>query len=125
MRKTNGRKMPALAAVVLMGVLAACGEQEPDPERVAALREDYCTNLAAWQRLTHAPPAKGYDDAPAPTAAAVVISAAKVIDREHLDHEGSHILEDTSQAVSHNDQYAEGRVSAYCSAVGFETLMKY
>ncbi|WP_369148921.1 hypothetical protein [Streptomyces sp. R44] len=52
-------------------------------------------------------------------------SAAKVIDREHLDHEGSHILNDTSQAVSHHDRDAEKRVSAYCSAVGFETLMKY
>lgn len=54
-----------------------------------------------------------------------MISAAKVVDREHLDHDGSHILNDTAQAVSHNDRNAEGRVSAYCSAVGFETLMKY
>ncbi|MCZ0983398.1 hypothetical protein O1L60_41970 [Streptomyces diastatochromogenes] len=53
------------------------------------------------------------------------MSAAKVIYREHLDHAGSHILYDTSQAVSHDDQDAEKRVSEYCTAVGFETLMKY
>ncbi|WP_405861677.1 hypothetical protein OG361_40010 [Streptomyces sp. NBC_00090] len=124
MRKTNGLKVSALAAVVLAGLLSACGEQEPDPERVAAWREDYCSDLAAWQRITHDPPEKGYGNEPALTAAAV-ISAAKVVDREHLDHAGSHILNDTAQAVSHDDRDAEGRVSAYCSAVGFETLMKY
>ncbi|MFE7513513.1 hypothetical protein ACFU8I_20170, partial [Streptomyces sp. NPDC057540] len=32
---------------------------------------------------------------------------------------------DTAEAVSHNDQDAEKRVSEYCAAVGFETLMKY
>ncbi|MER7541106.1 hypothetical protein ABTX77_41155 [Streptomyces sp. NPDC097704] len=124
MWNTNKRKMSALLAVVLTGSLSACGKQEPDPERVASWREDYCSDLSTWQRITHDPPEKGYGNEPVLTAAAV-ISAAKVIDREHLDHAGSHILYDTSQAVSHNDQDAEKRVSEYCAAVGFETLMKY
>ncbi|MFF8808318.1 hypothetical protein [Streptomyces omiyaensis] len=110
--------------MLLAAVLSACGEQGPDPERVASWREDYCSDLAAWQRITHDPPVKGYGNEPVLTAAAV-ISAAKVIDREHLDHEGSHILNDTARAVSHQDREAEKRVSAYCDAVGFETLMKY
>ncbi|MFD4371267.1 hypothetical protein [Streptomyces sp. NPDC058486] len=92
MRRTNSRTASARAAVVLMVVLTAvlsgCGEQEPDPERVAAWREDYCSDLAAWQRVTHDPPEKGYGNEPVLTAAAV-IAAAKVIDREHLDHDGT------------------------------------
>ncbi|MFI8369958.1 hypothetical protein [Streptomyces sp. NPDC085466] len=124
MRKTNKRKVSALLAVVLAGVLSACGAQEPDPERVASWREDYCWDLSTWQRITHDPPVKGYGNEPVLTAAAV-ISAAKVIDREHLDHEGSHVLHDTVEAVSHNDRDAEKRVSEYCAEVGFETLMKY
>ncbi|MFE5594574.1 hypothetical protein [Streptomyces sp. NPDC056549] len=92
--------------VVLAGILPARGEQEPDPERVASWWEDYCWDLSTWQRITHAPPAKGYGNEPVLTAAAV-ISAAKVIDREQLDYAGSHILYDTVEAVSHNDRDAE------------------
>ncbi|MFD3532613.1 hypothetical protein [Streptomyces sp. NPDC058664] len=103
-RKTNGRKVPVLSAAILAGVLSACGEQDPDPKRVTSWREDYCWDLWAWQRITHDPPEKGYGNEPALTAAAV-ISAAKVIDREHLDHGGSHILNDASQAVSHDEPF--------------------
>ncbi|MFB7512762.1 hypothetical protein [Streptomyces sp. NPDC056144] len=124
MRRTGRRKVSALLVVALTGLLSACGEQEPDPERVASWREDYCWDLWAWQRVTHDPPEKGYGNEPVITAAAVM-SAAKVVDREHLDHAGSHILYDTSQAVAHGDQEAERRVSEYCAAVGFETLMDY
>ncbi|KQX59059.1 MULTISPECIES: hypothetical protein [unclassified Streptomyces] len=124
MRRTNGPKALVVAALVLTGLLSACGAREPDPEQAAAWREDYCTRLSAWQRFAHDPAVRDNDDDPGLMAAAV-LSAAKVVDREHLDHEGSHVLDDTAQAVAHDDRDAEGRVSAYCSAVGFETLMKY
>ncbi|MFH8725517.1 hypothetical protein [Streptomyces termitum] len=124
MRGTRGGPAALLLAAALVGALAGCGAQEPDPEDVAAWREDYCQDLYLWQRLAHDPPEKGYGN-DLVLAASAVVTAAKVLDRHHLDHGGSHVLRDTGDAVSANDRYAEGRISAYCSAVGFETLMKY
>jgi hypothetical protein len=60
------------------------------------------------------------DDAEVSAYAAV--AAAKMLDREGLDHDGSHILNDTAAAVD-GDTGAESRAVSYCSDSGFETLV--
>ncbi|WP_437082349.1 hypothetical protein [Streptomyces sp. enrichment culture] len=105
----------AAVAVVVVGASAGCSGT--DPEEVRNRRETYCTGLAAWQRAERA--AEGGDE----VAGYGVVAAAKALDQEGLDVDGSHILQDTGLAVG-GDPAAEGRAAAYCADTGFETLVK-
>lgn len=105
------------AAAVAVLVCASAGCSGTDPEEVRNRRETYCTRLAAWQRAEGA--AEGGDEA----AGYAAVAAAKALDREGLDVDGSHVLRDTALAVD-GDPDAGGRAAAYCAATGFETLMK-
>ncbi|MGP2436321.1 hypothetical protein [Streptomyces sp. JW3] len=101
-------------AVLVAGVLGGCSG--PDPEQVANWRETFCTRLGAWQE------ARDAAEGGAANAGRAVVAAAKVLDREGLDQDGSHVLIDTALAVE-GDLGAAGRAASYCDGVGFETLV--
>ncbi|WP_137988957.1 hypothetical protein [Streptomyces vilmorinianum] len=89
-----------------------------DPEQAKAWQRDYCTKLGSWQKARNA------TDPSVEAAGYAAIAVAKVLDREHLDHDGSHVLDDTARAVTAGDGEAEGRAVAYCGSSGFETLVR-
>ncbi|MFI9756310.1 hypothetical protein ACIHFB_00010 [Streptomyces sp. NPDC051963] len=98
-------------------------------------QRDYCTELGSWQDAKHATMTSSADaDASdeqnvqssefdnAESAGQAAIDASKRLDREGLEHGGTHILDDTVNAVG-GDVGAEGRAVSYCDSSGFETLV--
>ncbi|WP_320779950.1 hypothetical protein [Streptomyces sp. CRN 30] len=106
-------------AVAVAGVLGVCltGCSGTDSAVAHDRRETYCGRLGAWQQARNA--GDGGDG----IAGIAVVAASKPLDRDRLDTGGSHVLTDTALAVE-GDPQAEGRVVAYCDAVGFETLTR-
>ncbi|GGX86783.1 hypothetical protein [Streptomyces minutiscleroticus] len=114
-RGAVGRVARTAAAVVVIGVIGGCSSPHA-PGRSDERERSYCTGLGAWQDARRAA------DGSAEAAGDAALAAAKVLDREGLDHDGSHVLRDTAAAVG-GDAGAESRVVSYCDATGFETLV--
>ncbi|MFH9550985.1 hypothetical protein [Streptomyces sp. NPDC017435] len=106
-----------------------------DPAQAKEWQRDFCTKLGSWQDAKHATTASVADDdasdgqnvqspefGDTESAAHAVIGASKRLDREGLEQGGSHILDDTVNAVG-GDIRAEGRAVSYCDSSGFETLV--
>ncbi|MEU4091549.1 hypothetical protein [Streptomyces sp. NPDC026673] len=126
----------AAAVVVVAGLISGCSSAEP--ARAMEWQRRYCTELGAWQDAGRAL-AEAADDADdvggeggeggrsagsdeVEVSGHGAVAAAKVLDREGLDRDGSHILIDTAAAVG-GDTGAERRVVSYCEDSGFETLV--
>ncbi|WP_326777667.1 hypothetical protein [Streptomyces sp. NBC_01445] len=110
--------MTAAAVVALcLGLTGGCSfGDSTDPKKAAAQQQRFCAQFGQWQQ----------DDATHDVdsvSAQMVVDAAKVLDREHLDTKGSHILRDTEEAVVHHIHYSAVRVTAYCDRAGFEMLV--
>ena len=131
LRRKAAAMIPVLATSTL---LAACSSY--DPKHAAALQRDYCVKLAAWRTARdamlasassvdasdwtniHWPEADQADE-----AGSKAMDAAKVLDREDLDHLDSHILDDTEKAVIDRNAVAEARATNYCAESGFGDLV--
>lgn len=122
--------MRVLKAVVpvlaLVAVAAGCSSSEGrDAERLTAQRENYCTQLGAWQEARNAAgtdtPKSGYDDVGAVAQDAFL--AMRPLRDEPVGG-GRTLAEATVAAMNNRDSEAEGRVVQYCGDVGFETLTR-
>ncbi|MFG3043442.1 hypothetical protein ACGFZR_00710 [Streptomyces sp. NPDC048241] len=118
------------AALVVAAVLMS-GCSSDDPARAEEWQRDYCAKLGSWQDLAHAATgseANGVEssDADADDAASAghaVVDASRRLDRAGLEQGGTHILDDTVDAVG-GDIGAESRAVSYCDSSGFETLVR-
>jgi len=116
--------VPVLA---LVAVTAGCSSSEGrDEERLTAQRENYCTQLGAWQKARNAagtdtPEPSGYDEVGAVAQNAFL--AMRPL-RDETVGGGRTLAEATVAAMNNSDSEAEGRVVRYCDDVGFETLTR-
>lgn len=116
--------VPVLA---LVAVTAGCSSSEgKDEQRLTAQRENYCTQLGAWQKARNAagtdtPESSGYDEVGAVAQDAFL--AMRPL-RDETVGGGRTLAEATVAAMSNSDSEAEGRVVQYCGDVGFETLTR-
>ncbi|MEU2619472.1 hypothetical protein ABZ642_15135 [Streptomyces sp. NPDC007157] len=128
------RAVGRVAAVVVAAVLMS-GCSSDDPAQAKEWQQDYCTKLGSWQDAAHATTTNEADadtgdgqgvQSPEPDntewAGHAVIEASKRLDRADLEHGGTHILDDTVNAVR-GDAGAEGRAVSYCDSSGFEALV--
>ncbi|WP_031014025.1 hypothetical protein [Streptomyces sp. NRRL F-5727] len=116
--------VPVLA---VMAVATGCSSSEDgaDRQRSTESRQLYCTALGVWQDASRAEGAKTPDSAAYQKigpAAENVYAATRPLRDEHVTG-GRTLAEETSLAVRLGDVEAEGRVSDYCQAAGFETLL--
>lgn len=116
--------VPALA---LVAVTAGCSSSEGgDEQRLTAQRENYCTQLGAWQEARNA----AGTDTPGPSGYDVVGAVAQDAFlamrplRDETVGGGRTLAEATVAAMNNSDSEAEGRVVQYCDDVGFETLTR-
>ncbi|MFD3452362.1 hypothetical protein ACFWVC_09280 [Streptomyces sp. NPDC058691] len=125
------RVVPTTTVVVCL--ISSCSSAEP--AKVKGWQQNYCTELGAWQdarrvMAASAQDVAGDDDQSGQSSefddfevsGYAAVAAAKVLDREGLDRNGSHILNDTAAAVD-GDTGAESRAVSYCDGSGFETLV--
>lgn len=130
--RTISALLPVLAASTLA---TSCSSY--DPAQASAWQRDYCVKLAAWQGARNAMlSSAGSVDASdwrniewaeydrAEEAGSEAINAAKILDRENLDHASSYIFDDTEKAVIDRNADAEARAATYCSGSGFGDLLK-
>ncbi|MGC5005298.1 hypothetical protein [Streptomyces sp. DT203] len=116
--------VPVLALVT---VAAGCSSSEAkDEERLTAQRENYCTQLGAWQKARNAagtdtPESSGYDEVGAVAQDAFL--AMRPL-RDETVGGGRTLAEATVAAMNNSDSEAEGRIVQYCGDVGFETLTR-
>ncbi|MCX5443777.1 MULTISPECIES: hypothetical protein [unclassified Streptomyces] len=116
--------VPVLA---LVAVVAGCSSSEGrDEERLTTQRENYCTQLGAWQEARNAagtdtPEPSGYDEVGAVAQDAFL--AMRPLRDEPVDG-GRTLAEATVAAMNNRDSEAEGRVVQYCDDVGFEMLTR-
>lgn len=120
------RAVQRAAAVVVAGVLMS-GCSSDDPAQAQEWQRDYCTKLGSWQDAAHATTTGEADadaggDAGGGQSGHALVEASKRLDRAGLEHGGTHILDDTVNAVS-GDIGAERRAVSYCDSSGFETLV--
>jgi hypothetical protein len=109
-----GSAVRVAAVVVAVGLVSGCSSD--DSAQAAKWRESYCAALGKWQQAKAAASgsaASGY----------AVVAAAKRLDREGLDRDGGHILDDTAAALD-GDADAERRAVTYCEDSGFETMVR-
>lgn len=113
-----GRAAAVTGAVALcLGLTTGCSfGDSSDPKRAAAQQQRFCAQFGQWQQDVDTPDADS-------VSGQMVIDAAKVLDREHLDTGGSHILRDAEAAVGYRMHDSGARVVAYCDQAGFETLV--
>ncbi|WP_261953823.1 hypothetical protein [Streptomyces nigrescens] len=103
-----------------------------DPAQAKERQRDYCTKLGSWQDAKHAVATSAAhadsSDAQnarhdiAESAGHAVVDASKRLAQEGLEQGGSHIFDDTVNAVG-GDTGAESRAVSYCDSSGFETLV--
>ncbi|WP_329157001.1 hypothetical protein OHB49_00650 [Streptomyces sp. NBC_01717] len=116
-----------VAVLALVAVAAGCSSSEgEDEERLTAQRENYCTQLGAWQKARNAaatdtPESSGYDVVGAVTQDAFL--AMRPLRDEPVGG-GRTLAEATVAAMKNSDSEAEGRVVQYCGGVGFEALTR-
>ncbi len=123
------------AAAVVVAAVVMSGCSSDDPAQAQEWQRDYCTKLGSWQDAAHATTTSEADadagdgqSVQSPefdnteSAGHAVIEASKRLDRAGLEHGGTHILDDTVNAVG-GDTGAEGRAVSYCDSSGFETLV--
>ncbi|MFI8346933.1 hypothetical protein [Streptomyces sp. NPDC085596] len=129
------RTVKRAAALVVAAVLMS-GCSSDDPAQAKEWQRDYCTKLRSWQDMAHATTgseadadagdgqsARSPDFDDTDSAGHSVIDASKRLDRAGLEHGGTHILDDTVDAVGGNIG-AESRAVSYCDSSGFETLVR-
>ncbi len=105
------------AVALCLGLTTGCSfGDSSDPKRAAAQQQRFCAQFGQWQQDVDTPDADS-------VSGQMVIDAAKVLDREHLDIGGSHILRDAEAAVVYRMHDSGARVVAYCDRAGFETLV--
>lgn len=113
--------------LALAAVTAGCSSSEgEDEQRLTGLRENYCTQLGAWQKARNAAGAdtsdsSGYDEVGAVAQDAFL--AMRPL-RDETVGEGRTLAEATVAAMNKGDSEAEGRVVRYCADAGFETLTR-
>ncbi|MFJ3779114.1 hypothetical protein ACIPX0_46355 [Streptomyces sp. NPDC090075] len=125
----------AAAVVVAAALMSSCSSH--DPAQAKEWQRDYCTKLGSWQDAAHATATSGANadtgDGPSvrspefdntESAGHAVIAASKRLDQAGLEHGGTHVLDDTVDAVG-GDVGAEGRAVSYCDSSGFETLVSW
>ncbi|MCX5315882.1 hypothetical protein [Streptomyces sp. NBC_00154] len=116
-----------VAVLALVAVAAGCSSSEgEDEERLTAQRENYCTQLRAWQEARNAAgtdtaESSGYDEVGAVTQDAFL--AMRPLRDEPVGG-GRTLAEATVAAMNNSDAEAEGRVVQYCGDVGFEALTR-
>ncbi|WP_437061141.1 hypothetical protein [Streptomyces sp. enrichment culture] len=116
--------VPVLA---LVAVTAGCSSSEDgDEQRLTAQRDNYCTQLGAWQKARNAagtgtPESSGYDEVGAVAQDAFL--AMRPL-RDETVGGGRTLAEATVAAMNNSDSEAERRVVQYCDDVGFETLTR-
>jgi hypothetical protein len=103
------------AAGVVVAAVLMSGCSSGDPAQAKEWQGEYCTRLGSWQDAAHATTPGDNTE----WAGHEAIEAAKRLDRAGLEHGGTHILDDTVNAVR-GDRGAEGRAVAYCDSAGFE-----
>ncbi|OKI43556.1 hypothetical protein A6A29_09235 [Streptomyces sp. TSRI0281] len=123
--------MRVLKAVVpvltLMAVAMGCSSSEgKDGQQLTVQRENYCTQLGAWQKARNAagtdtPESSGYDEVGAVAQDAFL--AMRPLRNEAVGG-GRTLAEATVAAMNNSDSEAEGRVVQYCGDAGFETLTR-
>lgn len=111
------RATRTVTAVAVVGLMAGCSAHDSDSARDEERRHAYCSALGSWQQeRNEAADSDGF-------GGYTVVAAAKQLNQNGLDRDGSHILDDTTQAVD-GDTAAEWRAVSYCDDAGYETLMK-
>ncbi|MFE7009728.1 hypothetical protein ACFVAQ_04425 [Streptomyces sp. NPDC057651] len=86
------------AVALCLGLITGCSFGDgSDPKRAAAQQQRFCAQFGQWQQDIDTPDADS-------VSGQMAIDAAKVLDREHLDTGGSHILRDTEAAVMYRMQ---------------------
>ncbi|MGW4287942.1 hypothetical protein ACWEIK_13505 [Streptomyces sp. NPDC004673] len=118
------------AAVLVVAAVLMSGCSSDDPAQAEEWQRDYCTKLGSWQDMAHgaadAGDGQGVESPAADDAASAgsaVVDASKRLDRAGLEQGGTHILDDTVDAVG-GDIGAESRAVSYCDDSGFETLVR-
>ncbi|GHI99703.1 lipoprotein [Streptomyces olivaceus] len=121
------RVLKAVVPVLALVVTAGCSSSEGgDEQRLTAQRENYCTQLGAWQKARNAagtgtPESSGYDEVGAVAQDAFL--AVRPLRDETVDG-GRTLAEATVAAMNNSDSEAERRVVQYCDDAGFETLTR-
>lgn len=116
--------VPVLA---LVAVAAGCSSSEgKDEQWLTAQRENYCSQLGAWQKARNAAETDASDASEYDEVGAVVQDAFLAMRplRDESVGEGRTLSEATVAAMNNSDSEAEGRVVQYCGDVGFETLTR-
>ncbi|MEV7383513.1 hypothetical protein [Streptomyces lydicus] len=115
------------AATLVVAAVMMSGCSSDDPALAKEWQQDYCTKLGSWQDMAHATTSSESAGSPdlggTESAGHAVIDASKRLDRAGLEHGGTHILDDTADAVS-GDIGAESRAVSYCDDSGFESLVR-
>ncbi|PSM45370.1 hypothetical protein C6Y14_01455 [Streptomyces dioscori] len=113
--------------VALPALLAGCSSAGgEDEERLTAQRENYCTQLGAWQRARNAARTDTSDSAgddEAGTVARDAFLAMRPLQDETVGR-GRTLAEATVAAMENRDSEAEQRIVEYCADAGFETLTR-
>ncbi|MFE1794843.1 hypothetical protein ACFW9L_01610 [Streptomyces sp. NPDC059517] len=123
--------VPVLAALMaLMALMAGCSSSDgEDEKRLTAQRENYCTQLGAWQSARNAARTDASDSADPSgddeigTVARDAFLAMRPLKEESLG-QGRTLAEATVAAMSNSDSEAEQRLVEYCGDAGFETLTR-
>ncbi|MBQ0846931.1 hypothetical protein J8N05_01675 [Streptomyces sp. BH-SS-21] len=114
----------ALMAVAVAVAMAGCSSSESkDEQRLTAQRENYCTQLGAWQKARDAARTDASGDDGTDTVARDALLALEPL-RDETVGQGRTLAEATAAAMNNADSDAEGRLVQYCDAAGFETLMR-
>lgn len=117
---------PVLALVAMS---AACSSANGTSEqRLTEQRENYCTQLGAWQKARNAADtdtdtseSSGYDEVGAVAEDAFLAMQPL---RDEAVGGGRTLGEATAAAMKNGDSEAEGRVVEYCGDSGYETLTR-
>ncbi|WLQ45335.1 hypothetical protein P8A22_16820 [Streptomyces laculatispora] len=110
---------------------AGCSSYNGKSERqLTEQRENYCTQLGAWQKARNAadtstdsdaPESSGYDEVGAVAEDAFLAMQPL---RDEAVGGGRTLGEATAAAMKNSDSEAEGRVVEYCGDSGYETLTR-
>ncbi|MFH8462586.1 hypothetical protein [Streptomyces sp. NPDC017991] len=127
MVRAHRAAVPVLVLLPLLALLAGCSSSDGrDEERLTAQRENYCTQLGAWQRARDTARTDTSDQAgddEAGTVARDAFLAMRPLQDETVG-QGRTLAEATVAAMNNSDSEAEQRIVEYCADMGFETLTR-